>query len=51
VKNDAVIFVSEGHAVEVDDPRAAWFGCGRGFARSHGKKETDDGNLGYHGEL
>jgi hypothetical protein len=44
--NDAVIFVSEGDAVEVDDPSVTWFGSGRSFARSHGKKETVDGYLG-----
>ena len=48
MKNDAVIFVSEGDAVEVDDTRAARLGCGRGFSRSHGEKKTDDGNLGCH---
>jgi hypothetical protein len=35
-------------AVGVDDPSAAWFGC---VVASHdllAKKDTDDGNLGYH---
>ena len=48
MKNDAVIFVSEGDAVEVDDTRAARLGCGRGFSRSHGEKETNDYNFGDH---
>jgi hypothetical protein len=48
VKDDVVAFASEGGVVEVDDPRAAWFRCGRGLARSHAEKETDDDNLGDH---
>jgi hypothetical protein len=50
LKNDAIIVLSEGDAVEVDDPSTAWFGYARGFARSHGNKELENGNLGYHRE-